>query len=72
VVSVHSSKGLEFQAVVVVGLGEIQQANAPETDNTRLLYVAMTRARRQLVLTASRSNGYVEQLAKLGPMRQAA
>ncbi|MDN5924984.1 MAG: NERD domain-containing protein, partial [Xanthomonadales bacterium] len=43
-VSMHSSKGLEFGAVFVPELGLMPRAMDAETQEARLLYVAMTRA----------------------------
>lgn len=51
VVSMHSSKGLEFGLVLIPCLGEMPQAGEPEEDEARLLYVAMTRAIDRLVMT---------------------
>lgn len=50
----HSSKGLEFDAVVVAGLAEgVLPSDGEEIeDERRLAYVAMTRARHLLVLSA--------------------
>lgn len=52
-VTMHSSKGLEFPVVFVPGIGRMPsnfQDSQPE-DESRLLYVAMTRAVNQLVMT---------------------
>ncbi len=51
VVSMHSSKGLEFGLVLIPCLGEMPQAGEPPEDEARLLYVAMTRAIDRLVMT---------------------
>lgn len=48
----HSSKGLEFPCVFVLGLDQIDEAEASRVEELRLLYVAMTRATHSLVLTA--------------------
>ena len=59
--TIHAAKGLEWEAVVVAGLAEGSlphaQALAEEglAEERRLFYVAITRARRHLVLTWSRS-----------------
>ncbi len=63
--SLHSAKGLEWDAVFVVGLTDttvpIQHATTPEqvAEERRLLYVGITRAREQLALSwaLSRSVG---------------
>ncbi|MCE5248381.1 MAG: UvrD-helicase domain-containing protein [Candidatus Polarisedimenticolia bacterium] len=59
--TVHSAKGLEFDVVFVVGLNEdlfphLLSADDPEAieEERRLLYVAMTRARKRLTLTLAR------------------
>lgn len=57
--TLHSAKGLEWDAVFIVGLSEglmpISMANSDEAINEerRLLYVGITRARRHLVFTWS-------------------
>ena len=61
--TVHAAKGLEWRCVRVVGVEEglmpheraLEGASAEE--ERRLAYVAMTRAREQLVLTWARSRG---------------
>lgn len=59
--TIHAAKGLEWEAVVVAGLAEGSlphaQALAEEglAEERRLFYVAITRARRHLILTWSRS-----------------
>ena len=58
--TLHAAKGLEFQTVFVVGneqgiLPFYDEKTPTDTDEERrLLYVGMTRARRQLVLTHAR------------------
>jgi len=58
----HSAKGLEFDAVYLIGLEEglLPHANAIDSkremeEERRLCYVAMTRARKRLTLTAAQS-----------------
>ena len=65
VVTAQSSKGLEFQAVVVIGVGELDDTEAEAADQTRLLYVAMTRAKRQLAVTAAKENAFTRRLGGL-------
>jgi superfamily I DNA/RNA helicase len=60
----HSSKGLEFPCVFIVGLDRIEEGEANRVEELRLLYVAMTRATHSLVLAgvgASRLTRHVEQ-----------
>lgn len=58
--SLHAAKGLEWEAVFVVGVSEgllpISFADTPEAveEERRLLYVGVTRARRRLTLSWSR------------------
>jgi hypothetical protein len=50
--TLHSAKGLEFALVFVAGLQQLPLGDEPLEDAVRLLYVAMTRATRELVLSA--------------------
>ncbi|MEO6800190.1 MAG: 3'-5' exonuclease [Rhodanobacter sp.] len=49
-VTMHSSKGLEFPFVIIPGLGSLPKEGQNEADEARLLYVAMTRATEHLLL----------------------
>ncbi len=51
--TIHSSKGLEFSHVFIAGLQTLPQQGEPLQDELRLLYVAMTRATRSLWLSAT-------------------
>jgi hypothetical protein len=48
--TMHSSKGLEFPFVIIPGLGSLPKEGKSEADEARLLYVAMTRATERLLL----------------------
>lgn len=48
--TMHSSKGLEFPFVAIPGLGTMPRPSEDESGEARLLYVAMTRATEQLLL----------------------
>ena len=61
VVTMHSSKGLEFPVVAIPGLGFMPYNNDPR-EEARLLYVAMTRAMDELLLTWSKESSFVERL----------
>ena len=61
--TMHAAKGLEWDHVIVAGLSEglmpisYAQTSAQIEEERRLLYVAMTRARKSLLLTRSASSG---------------
>ena len=55
----QSSKGLEFDTVVLAGLGGLKDDEQNLESEVRLLYVGMTRARQQLLLTGSGGNWFV-------------
>jgi superfamily I DNA/RNA helicase len=61
-VTMHSSKGLEFPVVLIPGLGYLPAGHQPEEDEARLLYVGMTRAIQQLVLTGHCSSRFVQRI----------
>jgi superfamily I DNA/RNA helicase len=62
VVTMHSSKGLEFPVVAIPGLGFMPYKQDDSRDEARLLYVAMTRAMDELLLTCHRESAFVAQL----------
>ncbi|MCS4533037.1 3'-5' exonuclease [Neisseria montereyensis] len=63
VCTMHSSKGLEFQRVMLMGIYSLEnKSKAQETEYTRLLYVAMTRAQSYLMITLSGTNIYSQRL----------
>ncbi|MDW2980829.1 MAG: 3'-5' exonuclease [Rhodanobacter sp.] len=49
-VTMHSSKGLEFPFVIIPGIGGLPKEGQGEAEEARLLYVAMTRATEHLLL----------------------
>ncbi len=61
----HSSKGLEFSRVILVGLGKLPTKPEEIADESRLLYVAMTRARECLLMTASGTNVYTQKIESI-------
>ncbi len=61
-VSMHSSKGLEFGAVFIPGLGSMPRTVDAETEESRLLYVAMTRATERLALIYHKESVFVERI----------
>ena len=53
VMSMHASKGLEFEVVALMGVGELVGHAPIATEEARLFYVAATRAKSKLLMTAS-------------------
>ena len=49
----HSSKGLEYPVVVIPGAGLLPTPDKATDEDARLLYVAMTRATSQLIVTGT-------------------
>lgn len=62
VMTIHNSKGLEFPYVAIIGVGYGQYGDI--TEQVRLLYVGMTRAQQQLLLTISKETEISRQLLK--------
>lgn len=62
IVSMHSSKGLEFGLVLIPGLEDMPNRHGDPADEARLLYVAMTRAIDRLVMTHSRPNDFTRRI----------
>lgn len=59
VVTVHSSKGLEFPRVIIVGIGSMRDKGQDALlHGSKLLYVGMTRAQECLQITTSKKNAY--------------
>ena len=54
ILSVQSSKGLEFSSVIFIGLGQIESSETQAAQNMKLLYVGMTRAKSRLTLSLAR------------------
>ncbi len=63
VLTIHSSKGLEFRRVILIGTGSLGQDEARIQADARLLYVGMTRAQEALLLTSSAENPFSRVLA---------
>ena len=59
----QSSKGLEFSRVILVGLGRLQTDDIGQ--ESRELYVAMTRARECLLMTASGTSVYTQKIESI-------
>ncbi|MFW2374247.1 MAG: 3'-5' exonuclease [Gammaproteobacteria bacterium] len=65
VLTIHSSKGLEFETVVLAGIDKIQFVADELVDQVRLMYVGMTRAKTQLLITASGNTVFTQRLVDL-------
>jgi len=65
VLTIHSSKGLEFETVVLAGIDKIQFVAEELEDQVRLMYVGMTRAKSQLLITSSRDTVFTQRLVEL-------
>lgn len=62
-ITIHSSKGLEFPRVIMLGIGHLKDSDeSAREQNARLLYVGMTRAQECLLLTTSQENEYGKRL----------
>jgi len=58
VLTLHGSKGLEFPFVAIPGLGQLPLAKHDANEQARVLYVGMTRAMNELVMTADRDSDF--------------
>lgn len=57
--TMHSSKGLEFPVVAVSGVGHLPGNHLNNQEAAKLLYVAMTRATEKLLLTTNRETEFL-------------
>jgi superfamily I DNA/RNA helicase len=60
--TIHTAKGLEFPCVAVGGLGAVGRHGEDTQDCVRLVYVAITRATHEVLLTYSRESAVVGRL----------
>jgi len=60
--TMHSSKGLEFPIVAVVGVGFMPVDSADEASEAKLLYVALTRSTEKLLVTAHKETHFFAEL----------
>ncbi len=65
VTTIHSSKGLEFQRVIIPGVGQMKDSDDRKLENARLLYVGMTRAKECLLMTTSDENEFSKRLLRI-------
>lgn len=62
VMTMHSSKGLEFPVVAIPGIGYMPQKDSEPAEEARLLYVGMTRAMEHLVMTYHAESAFTQKL----------
>lgn len=62
--TLHSSKGLEFSLVVIAGVGFIDTDQTTAPDEAKLLYVGMTRSTDRLLLTSHRETDFTHALSE--------
>jgi superfamily I DNA/RNA helicase len=60
--TIHSSKGLEFETVILPAIEKIQYVAEDISDQVKLIYVGMTRARTELLITSSGHTVYTDRL----------
>lgn len=62
IMTMHASKGLEFPVVLLPGIGYLPHAKDDPVAEARLLYVAITRAMDQLILTHHQNSQFALRL----------
>lgn len=70
VITMHSSKGLEFPVVAIPGLGYMPHRDYGIHEEAKLLYVAMTRAMDQLILTSSKESPFVSRIQQVSQVNK--
>ncbi|MGM0631925.1 MAG: DEAD/DEAH box helicase [Pseudomonadota bacterium] len=65
ILTIHSSKGLEFDRVILAGVHGISHVADDMPEQVRLMYVGMTRAKSRLLVTSSDSTVFTERLVDL-------
>jgi len=63
--TMHSSKGLEFPTVATCGVGSLGQDEERVKEDAKLLYVAMTRATENLLVTSSKASLFTVKLQEI-------
>ena len=63
--TMHSSKGLEFETVIIIGVDDavIPDRNSPIEEERRLFYVALTRAKERLYIISREASRFGKELA---------
>lgn len=75
--TIHASKGLEFPVVFIAGAEEglipharsVEENNGDVEEERRLFYVAITRARQKLIISACRKRRHAMQVTETEPSR---
>jgi len=62
VMTMHSSKGLEFPVVGIPAFGYVPRGESTSLEEAKLLYVAMTRAMDHLVMSCHGNNEFVDRV----------
>jgi superfamily I DNA/RNA helicase len=62
-VSMHSSKGLEFERVFIPAIGTLPEQHDDAAAEAKLLYVAMTRSTEQLIMTHSSDSIFTDRIS---------
>jgi superfamily I DNA/RNA helicase len=70
-ITMHSSKGLEFPLVCIPGIGAPSKEEDDRQEEARLLYVAMTRATQELVMTHGEGSVFGDKMRKAMGVLQA-
>jgi hypothetical protein len=70
-ISIHSSKGLDFDLVYLVGLDHIQATDETRSNLVSLVYVAMTRAKYRLVIPYVEETGLIKRIKECGGKERA-
>jgi len=60
--TLHSSKGLQYQVGIIAGAGFLPYPAGAESQCAKLMYVAMTRATHELLITSSKNSSFSARL----------
>jgi hypothetical protein len=69
--TMHASKGLEFDSVAIPDLGCMPYSKAPPDEEAKLLYVALTRSTDTLLVSYHRESDFTRQCEQLLPSKGA-
>jgi superfamily I DNA/RNA helicase len=71
-ITMHSSKGLEFRTVATCGIGSLGLDSERTEEDAKLLYVAMTRATEDLLITSSKESPFALKLQEMAAKHRGA